>query len=199
MVVRVLEAQPLDRLANWRIAVLALYVLGGATTRQHGEDVALKCYEIAPRRFGWERHQQYPHLELARSALRDAKKEKYGVFVTGDEAKGWLLTEAGVAWCEENAESLGAGKARRGLSALTEPEARAVRGLLQHRLFEQWKQEERNMAFYEVADALGFPADAPREAVARRVEELAGAAQVAGMPDLKEFVEWLGTNVVSRT
>lgn len=173
--------------------------MGGATTRQHGEDVALKCYEIAPRRFGWERHQQYPHLELARAALRDGKKEKYGVFVTGDEATGWLLTEAGLAWCEDNAERLEAGRPRRGLSALAEPEARALRQLTEHRLFERWKGGDNTMAFYEVADALGFPADAPREAVARRIEELVGATQVADMTELKGFVEWLGANVVSKT
>ncbi len=195
MVIRDLEPQPLDRLSNWRIAVLALYAVGGATTRQHGEDVALKCYEVAPRRFGWEKHQQYPHLELARAALRDAKKEKYGVFVTGDEAKGWLLTKEGLAWCEENADVLGAGQRQQGLSALAEPEARAVRQLTEHRLFEQWKRGEYEMELYEVADALRFPADAPRPAVQRRVDELAGAAHVAGLREMERFLEWLKLNV----
>lgn len=197
MVIRDVEPRPLDRLSNWRIAVLALYSLGGATSRRDGEDVALKCYEFAPHRFGWEKHRQYPHLELARAALRDAKKEKYGAFVTGDEATGWLLTEAGLAWCEENAENLGAGQAPRGLSALAEPEARALRQLAEHRLFEQWKRGQYDMALYEVADALRFPADAPREAVSRRLHELTGAAQIAAMGELKEFLEWLHLNVVS--
>ncbi|MCY3505974.1 MAG: hypothetical protein OXH41_07410 [Chloroflexi bacterium] len=191
------ESDPLDRLSNWRIAVLALYSLGGGTSRQDGEDVALKCYEIAPRRFGWEKHRQYPHLELARAALRDAKKEKYGVFVTGDEATGWLLTEAGLAWCEDNAERLGAGRPRRGLSALAEPEARALRQLAEHRLFEQWNRGERDIALYEVADALRFPADAPRQAVQRRVKELVGAAHVAQIEEVGGFLEWLDLNVVS--
>ena len=197
MAIRDASPQPLDRLSNWRIAVLALYVLGGASSRQNGEDVALKCYEIAPRRFGWERHQQYPHLELARSALRDAKKEKYGVFVTGDEAKGWLLTKEGLDWCEENVANLGPLQHRRGLSALAEAEARAIRQLAGHRLFKQWGGGERDMTFYEVADALSLPADAPRAAVCRRVEDLAGAARVADMDEMEGFLEWLRLNVVS--
>lgn len=184
----------LNRLANWQVAVLALYSLGGASARWRSEDVALKCYDLAPRRFGWGEH---PQLEPARMALRDAKKPKHGALVAGDEAKGWLLTEEGLAWCEGNAERLGAGKPRRGLTALGEPEARALRQLGAHRLFQQWKRDEHTMAFYEVADALGFPADAPRAVVSRRIEELAGAAQVAGMDDLKGFVEWLRRSIGS--
>lgn len=197
MVTRTPDAQPVERLTNWQVAVLALYVLGGAASRQHGEDVALKCFEIAPLRFSWEKYQEYPHLELARSALRDAKKEKYGTFVTGDEARGWLLTKEGLVWCEENAELLSSGQARQGPSALPEPEARAIKALGEHRLFKQWQQGECEIALYEIADALHFPADAPREAVRRRVEELAGAAHVAHMDNMEDFLEWLRLNVVS--
>ncbi|MYH72726.1 MAG: hypothetical protein F4153_09165 [Acidimicrobiia bacterium] len=192
MVIRDIESQPLDRLSNWQIAVLALYALGGAAARWQSEDVALKCYEIAPRRFGWG---EYPQLEPARMALRDAKKQKHGVLVAGDEAKGWLLTREGLAWCEENAESYGAGRPRRGLSALAEPEARALVQLTEHRLFEQWRRGEYDMELYEVADALRFPADAPQSAVHRRVDELAGAAHVAGLRDMQRFLEWLKLTV----
>ena len=137
MVTRTTEHEPIDRLANWQIAVLALYSLGGATSRKHGEEVALKCYEIAPRRFGWGKH---PQLEPARVALRDAKKEKYGSLVAGSDATGWLLTKGGLAWCEENAESLSAESLRQGLSALAEPEVRVLLQLMDHRLFEQWRR-----------------------------------------------------------
>lgn len=191
------EVRALDRLSNWQIAVLALYALGGASSRQNGEDVALKCFEIAPRRFSWERHKEYPHLELARAALRDAKKEKNGVLVAGNEATGWLLTKDGLIWCEANEGSLGVGGSPRGWSALAEPEVRALRQLASHRLFDQWKRGELAMAFYEIADALGFPADASKGAVARRIEELAGAAHIAGMNEVKGFAEWLGTEIAS--
>ena len=89
--------RPTDDLTNWQIALLALYTLGGATSRQHGEDVALKCYEMAPRRFSWEKY-KYPHLELVRSALRDAKKEKHGVMVSGAALpSGSCTTRTGAA------------------------------------------------------------------------------------------------------
>lgn len=189
--------RPPDHLTNWQIAVLALYALGGATSRKHGEDVALKCYEIAPRRFGWEKHQQYPHLELARAALRDAKKEKYGALVSGAESKGWLLTKEGLAWCEQNADALGDGGLRRTMSSLPKAEARVLRELAAHRLFAQWKRGEHHVSVHEVADALGYPADAPRDAVRRRLDALIGAAHVARMGELERFLEWLELTVVS--
>lgn len=197
MVIRTPDAQPVERLANWRIAVLALYALGGAAVRKHGEDVAIWCHEFAPQRFSWERYPQYPNQVTARAALEDAKREKNGAFVTGGEREGWLLTKDGLAWCEENAEQLGAKQARQGPSALPEPEARALRSLSEHRLFEEWQQGVCEVALYEVADALRFPADAPSAAVYRRVEELAGAAHVARMDEMEEFLEWLRLNVVS--
>ena len=177
--------------------MLALYALGGAVVRKYGEDVAVWCHRFAPQRFSWERYREYPNLVIARDALADAKKEKNGAFVTGDEREGWLLTKDGLAWCEENAEILGAGQARRGLSALPESEARALRGLSEHRLFKQWKRGERKIVLYEVADALRFSADAPRATVHRRIMELAGAARVASMEEMEVFLEWLETNVVA--
>ena len=184
----------LDRLSNWQIAVAALYALRGATSRQEGEEVALKCFEIAPRRFGWRSH---PQLEPARVALRDAKKEKHGAFVTGDDAAGWLLTKDGLSWCETSLDGLIEGNGDRGWSALREPEARALQDLGRHRLFSEWQDGERDIALYEVADALRFTADAPAAAVRHRLEELVGASRIAGANDMEEFLEWLRLEVAS--
>ncbi len=191
------RVRPTEELTNWQMAVLALYALGGATSPLHGEDVAMKCYEMAPRRFGWEKHRQYPHLERACAALRDAKKEKNGALVSGTETKGWLLTKEGLAWCEENAAVLGAGVLRSGMSSLPKAEVRVLRELEAHRLFAQWKRGEREMSRYEVADALGYPADAPRDAVRVRLDALIGAAHIAKMGEMERFLEWLELTVVS--
>ena len=185
-----------DDLTNWQVALLALYALGGATSRQHGEDIALKCYEIAPRRFSWEKY-QYPHLEVVRSALRDAKKEKHGVMVSGADAKGWLLTKEGLSWCEQNAAALGDRGLRNRMSSLPKAEARVLRELADHRLFAQWKRGEGEISRYEVADALGYPADAARDAVCRRLEALIGAAHVAKMGEMERFLKWLELAVAS--
>lgn len=178
---------PLERLPNWKIAVAALYALWGATARRRTEDIALRCFEMAPRRFGWRGH---PQLEPARVALRTAKKPASGAFVTGTDAAGWLLTEAGRAWCETHLEGLPDGLRARGWSALTVREARALRRFARQPLFARWKRGERDFAPYEVADSLGFPADAPPVTVRRRLEELLAAARTAEASALTDCLAW---------
>ena len=78
------------------LATLAMYVLGGDEKALHIEDIAMKCEEIAPGTFAWKKYENQINLELVGFAVRDAKKEKYGGFITGSHAKGWRLTIEGI-------------------------------------------------------------------------------------------------------
>lgn len=110
---------PVSPLPNREIVILALHLLGGATRTVHTEDIALKCFEIAPDSFSWTKYTQYPDKDIVRVALTDARKEKYGALVDGRSGQkrgqfqrtqrdpvtdGWTLTSAGVHWVEQNAE-----------------------------------------------------------------------------------------------
>lgn len=176
-----------DRLPNWRIAVAALYALRGATARRRSEEIALRCFEMAPCRFGWRGH---PQLEPARAALRAAKRAGAGAFVTGSEAAGWLLTEAGRTWCETRLAGLPEELRARGWSALTVSESRALHRFARQPLFSRWERGERDFAPHETADSLGFPADAPTPAVRHRLEELLAAARTAEAAELADCLEW---------
>lgn len=176
-----------DRLPNWRIAVAALYALRGATARRRSEEIALRCFEMAPRRFGWRGH---PQLEPARAALRAAKRAGTTAFVTGSDAAGWLLTEAGRAWCDAHLEDLPEELRARGWSALTVSESRALGRFAGKPVFRRWKRGERDLALYEIADSLGYPAETPAPAVRRRLEELLAAARTAEAAQLADCLEW---------
>lgn len=187
------DAPPLERLSNPQIAALALYLLGGAMARQHQEDVAVKCYELAPRRFGWERH-DYPDIDRAGVALRDAKKQKNGALATGDKRVGWLLTPEGIDWAAENGR-LASGSVASGASVLGAAEDRELRQLRSHRLFEAWRAGGEAVTVFQAADAVGLPADAPVPSVARRIDELAGAARAGKRQDMEGFLEWLRSSL----
>ena len=81
---------------KYELAVLAMHVLDGGDIALDIEDIAMKCEEISPGTFAWRKYKDQINLELVGFAVRDAKKEKYGSFVTGTHAKGWRLTPAGV-------------------------------------------------------------------------------------------------------
>jgi len=107
---------PENMLSNPEIAVYALALLGGATNTVYTEEIAAKCFELLPSRFGWRlpkfREKGWPDKEVARSALEDAQKDKkHEPWVAGDSARdladdGWRLAPHGVAWLRENEDRI---------------------------------------------------------------------------------------------
>ena len=102
--------EEIDTLSNKDIAVYALYVLGGWRKRIHTEDVALKCYQLAPSKFSWVKYPQYPDVAPTRFILEKVKEPENGALVKGESDRkrtaksigGWMLTAAGVQWIKGN-------------------------------------------------------------------------------------------------
>lgn len=102
--------EEITTLSDKDVAVYALYILGGWRKRIHTEDVALKCYQLAPSKFSWVKYSQYPDIAPARFALEAAKKPENGALVKGESERkrtaqsigGWMLTTEGVQWIKVN-------------------------------------------------------------------------------------------------
>lgn len=94
------------RLNNAQIAVLAAYLAGASKGHADTEDVAVKAAELAPGRFSWRKYPDQINIETVRKRLWDAASEKMGRLLTGSERDGWLLTEAGLKFCQEHSEEL---------------------------------------------------------------------------------------------
>jgi len=73
--------EPLE-ISNIHIAVYALTDLGGAERTVPSEDIAARCYELAPERFGWRREpyrsKGWPDKYTARFALECQEAGKRG-------------------------------------------------------------------------------------------------------------------------
>lgn len=154
--------------------------------------MAVKCYELAPRRFSWERH-DYPDIDRAGVALRDGKKVKNGALVTGDKRIGWLLTPAGIDWVREQVPL--AGSSTEGVSGLSITDNRELENLRLHRLFDEWRADNPIVSIFQIADVLGLPADAPSHSIDRRIAVLEGAARAGKRHELEEFLAWLKANL----
>ena len=179
------------RLPNHLVAALALYLLGGASARQNAEEVAVKCYELAPQRFSWHNYPQYPSEIRTRVALGDAKKIKYGSLVSGSSQTNWILTPNGVTWCREYLASEANGNSVSGSTKLTLAEQRDLSLLSRHPQFQRFLSGERPPGQAAVADTVNLLPDAPAAAVLRRIEDLSAAAHSAGYGDVERFLEWL--------
>lgn len=93
--------QPLTRRVEPKqleVAVAAIYLLGGAERSIDTEDAAVKCHQLAPRFFSWQKYKDQINLELVRVGLSDAKKAKNGALLSGSGREGWRLTTRGLDW-----------------------------------------------------------------------------------------------------
>lgn len=89
-------------LTHEQIVVLATYLAGGDAQYADTEDVAMATTKIAPGRFSWVKYPDQINIENVRRRLLDATRPESGGHVTGSQRKGWLLTEAGLAFCKEH-------------------------------------------------------------------------------------------------
>src|SRR5260370_11593362 len=88
----------LPRLTTAELVTWAVYQLGGDQRRIDTEDVAVKVFQLAPKRFGWRKYPAQINLELVRVYLSDAKKTEHGELLSGSGRTGWALTRKGLEW-----------------------------------------------------------------------------------------------------
>lgn len=83
---------------NAQIVTIAVALLGGYDDYLDREDIAIKADEIASGRFNWRKYPDRIDLSPIRDALSDAKKEKNGCLLVGNNTDGWMLSHSGVEW-----------------------------------------------------------------------------------------------------
>lgn len=192
--------------ANREIVVYALYLLGGATRKCHTEDIALKCFELAPDSFSWTKHTQYPDKDIVRVALTDARKNKYGGVIDGRTGQsrgqfqktqrepttdGWILTDAGVTWIEQNFQRLQILGSDAPAKEHRQKTLKFLGRVRKHKVFKQY--EDDTDRFYptigDLADLLRCRVDADEAVWRERFERIKRHALVSGQNEITGFVE----------
>jgi hypothetical protein len=97
--------------SNQEMVVLATYLAGGRKAYADTEDIAVKANEISPGRFTWRRYKEQINIDTVRKRLWDASKVEKGGYLVGSERDGWLLTRAGLKFCEKNLRTIKHGTA----------------------------------------------------------------------------------------
>lgn len=85
---------------NQDIFVWALFLLGGADNDIEVEDVCLKCFEIAPARFGWRSHPELPDGIKGLKALSVAENKSHVGLILRPNKFNCRLTLEGIKWVE---------------------------------------------------------------------------------------------------
>ena len=196
-----------DRLSDKDVALYALYLLGGWEKRVHTEDIALKCYELAPSKFSWVKYPEYPDPAPARFALEAAKKEKYGQLVKGESERkrtlesigGWMLTANGVHWIRANVSRIEQylGKQRPVGDRLSRD--RKLKELLRSRAFRKFMDqgEQAQISHTEFVESLVCTVNTRPEVLDDRLEKLYSVAEELRREDAKDYVNFCRKRFVS--
>ena len=190
-------------LSNVDITVYALYRLRGHERKVHTEEIAFEAFQLAKERFGWKlaqfRARGFPDKEVARIALMDAAKQKYGALVEGragveargKDTDGWMLTPAGSAWVRENVARLEQGLE---VARPNMPKAEAARFRKQissQQLFHTYLQRGNltGESPYALTDMLNASPDAPKEVVAAKFLRVQATAALIGDRTIEKFLD----------
>ncbi|MFH2104546.1 MAG: hypothetical protein ABIJ39_14455 [Chloroflexota bacterium] len=187
-----------ENLSNIDIAVYALYLLGGWRDRVHTEDIALKCFELAPSKFSWVKYPEYPDNHTAYLSLGDAKKQKYGALVEGgsERQKGkkhigrWKLTPHGVEWIEISKQRIeeALGKhATIGERLDTDRKLKELRNSTGYRKFLR-DGDQADISHAEFAESLVCTVNTSPEILNDRLEQLLSIAEKKKQDEIKRYV-----------
>lgn len=91
---------PSEQANNSDVFLWGLYLLGGADKDVEVEEVCLKCFEIAPARFGWRTHPELPEGIKGLKALSVAENKSHVGLIYRPSKFTCRLTPEGVKWVE---------------------------------------------------------------------------------------------------
>ena len=190
-----------ETLTNVDVVVYALAILGGADKTVYSEEIAAKCYELAPEKFSWQlqkyKEKKWPDKYIVKTALEDAKKKKLGGLVEGRYAlektrDGWRITIQGMKWFKESQQRiehvLGS---MRAISKKDKSEYdRIMQHIAKHKLYKIFSsgQSLTSCTIYQFADMLGCSPDAPIDIIQAKFNRLLSIAQVIDNTSMLMFL-----------
>jgi hypothetical protein len=199
--------QKIDKLSGNDIAVYALYLLGGWQKRVHTEDVALKCFELAPSKFSWIKYVQYPDIAPARFALEAAKKQKYGALIKGESERkkrkiatktsgtigGWMLTSNGVDWVNVNKIRIEEFLHKQIPTGDRLSSDRKIKELIGSMTFKKYIKsgDQAEISHAEFAESLICTVNTKAEILNDRLEQLYSIAKELKREDVKNYINFI--------
>ncbi len=187
-------------LSNIDIVIYAVYKLGGWQKRVHSENIALKCFELAPRKFSWVKFPQYPDILPSLFALEAAKKKKYGKLVIGeterrktfDKIGGWVLTVNGVRWIKNNLARIEQGLELGEAVGKRLPIDRKLKHLDRSKAFQKFKldNDTTEISYAEFVESLICTVNTRPGKIKDRLNQLSAIAEELNKKDVKNYIKF---------
>lgn len=153
-----MDEKSLTPLTQTELVTWAVYLLGGAQKRVDTEDVAIKAFALAPKRFSWRKYPDQINLELVRVYLSAAKDVEHGELLVGSGRTGWSLTRKGLTWVHsvepelKERHSAGSGKQSQAGSIDANRQARERKRILSMPAWTHWAAGDQSVAVDEARE-----------------------------------------------
>ena len=185
-----------EELTNVDIVLFALYQLGGIKKKIFTEDIARKCFEIAPSRFSWRRYPEYPDIEPARKSLMEARNQR--VFVKGRAGEvrgvkpsdGWIFSPEGILWLEKNLKRISFALGQTKKTVRRTESSKRVAELESTVAYKKFINDNScvNIKPYEFTDFLNISLDTPSSVFRKRIDAIRALAAYEKKEKLLIFV-----------
>jgi len=180
------------RIDNPDIIPIALDELGGAGRFVDVEDLFMRCYEIAPARFGWRKH-KIPNYKILSKALRDFEEKYPDLLIKTPDGLKRQLSAEGIKWLRQKKP-----RYRKLLGSSVKPppsrrpSQRILNELSENQLFVSYTNgEDFNLDKFSVADLLLCSPDSPTSIWKERLETFRSSAEDSNRKDLVRFLDAL--------
>ena len=183
-----------DEIANSEIILWALSELGGNAEVLDVEEIFLKSFQLAPKRFSWRTRPDLPDYKKMSKALQEAEAKWPTFFVKTADGLGRQLAVDGQRWVKNNANR------RHGLLAgdipIQEPRQRPRSRMLaeveKSAVFALWQANDSiPNEKWRVAELLRCSPDSATRIWRERLESLRAAANAAEREQLLAFLDQL--------
>jgi len=190
----------LTPITHAELVTWAVSLLGGDQRRIDTEDVAVKAFQLAPKRFSWRKYPEQINLELVRVYLSDAKKPEHGELLTGSGRTGWSLTRKGLAWirsARSRLQSLGTSEPQRRASRAGSIDSsrrdRERKRILTLPAWARWLEGDKSVVFAEAREV--FRLDSYSTASVREAKLTRLRAMFADDEELSSFLTHLSDEI----
>ncbi len=191
-----------ERHSNSDLFLWALSLTGGSDGYVDVEDVYLKCFELAPKRFGWRTRPEIPDLQKISVARRDVIRKQTAAGIEAisaqevDVSQGrrvpaykWRLTNVGNEWIDRWQRHL---EKLYGGGTVPAPRQRhdpaRVREVRNSAPFSAWRSSGQiDSEIWELADLLECSPSSEVQVWSLRLDRLESIGRAEGDDDLCDF------------
>ena len=153
-----LKDKKYTKLTKKEIVLISLYQRGGNKKKVHTEEVSYRAFQINREMFSWrlKKFKNFPNIEPIYKTLTHLAEERkvYGGKHEDTNKDGWILTESGLKFCNEDLTDFV--DIKKNKSNFQQHEKSFVLSIKRSEYFKAWKKNNNidSKTIYDVADFL---------------------------------------------